>query len=230
MIRIIVCVAMLMMATVQSLSAESRERATVNVEGSVTIEIEPNEFTLCITLDESDTKGRRPLAEQQNGLITALSAIGIDCSKQLKTYDMESDWNRRRTSLSTMQFLLILPSTSLLYKTYEALMPLGVSNVELYNVTHTDLKSYESTARQQAIQNAKTKAAELATAIDQNIDACCSINDYGVNIESPVRKSGAVLMRASATSNRAGVSMEPTSFNSIKLKYRVAAQFILTDK
>lgn len=228
MIRTIFLVAALLFAAMPTASANNNERSVINVDGSATIEVEPNEFTLRITLDEGDTKGRIPLAEQQRKLIDALTAIGVDCAKQLKSYDMNSDWNRRRTSLSSMQFLLILPSVDMLYRTYEALMPLGVSDVDLQNVTHTDLKSFESSIRREAIQNAKAKAKELATAIGQNIGACCSINDYGANAELPIRKNTTVLMRANADSHQ--VNLEPTSFNSIKIKYRVAAQFILTEK
>lgn len=227
---IFLAVALLFATAAPTLSAANNPTSTVNVDGSALIEVEPNEFTLLITLDEGDTKGRIPLAEQQHKLLNALKAIGVDCTKQLKSYDMNSDWNRRRTSLSSLQLLLTLPSADMLYRTYEALMPLGVSNVELQNVTHTDLKSFESQARRKAIQDAKAKAIELATAIGQNIGACCSINDYGANTELPIRKSAPMLMRANADMHSHQTSLETTSFNSIKLRYRVAAQFILTEK
>lgn len=151
------------------------EENYIQVNGTSEIEIVPNQIFLSITLDESDTKGRQAIEQQRKLMISTLKSLGIDTEKQLTMADMSSSYFKRGTSLSAAKYQLELSTSEQVVSVYDKLSEIGISDITIARVSHTDMEQYKSKCRQEAMKNAKAVATELATAIDQTIGRCIYI-------------------------------------------------------
>lgn len=208
--------------------AQSVEENYVQVNGSAEVEVVPNEFYLTIVLDESDTKGRQAIELQRRQLVSTLKTLGIDTEKNLTMEDMSSSYYKRGGSLSRANYQLLLSSSEQVLKVYDALAELGISDVNIVRVSHTDIEQLKSKCRKEAMINAKTVATELAEAVGQTIGACVYIYDANRGV-TPTYYSDRVMMCAVAkTTNEATAPAEEVvEFKKIKLNYSVSAKFII---
>ena len=135
--------------------AQSSEENYIQVNGTSEIEVTPNEIFLSIVLDESDTKGRQEIELQRRQMVSALNAIGIDTEKQLTIADISSSYFKRGTSLSVAKYQLKLTNSEQVVAVYDKLSAIGISNITISRVSHSDLEQYKSRCRKEAMQNAK---------------------------------------------------------------------------
>lgn len=201
----------------------------IQVNGSAEKEITPNEFFLAITLDESDTKGRQAIELQRKQMISALKTIGIDTNKSLSISDMSSSYYKRGTSLAVAHYQLKLSTSQQVIAVYDALGQLGISNINIVRVSHTDIERLKSECRKEAMVNARTIASELAEAVGQSIGDCIYIYDSNRGVTPTYYNDGVMLMRAAKSTNEMTVE-EPVEFKKIKLSYSVTTKFTLKGK
>ena len=206
------------------------EENYIQVNGTSEIEIVPNQFYLSITLDEGDTKGKQAIESQRKQMIAVLKSLGIDTEKQLTMADMSSSYYKRGTSLSMAKYQLLLSTTEQVVGVYDKLSEIGISNIELSRVSHTDMEQYKSKCRQDAMKNAKTIATELAAAVGQSIGSCIYIYDSNRGITPSFYNDGIMLMRSVAKIS-AEMAEEPTpvEFKKITINYSVTAKFRLNE-
>lgn len=200
--------------------------SSVMVNGRAEKEITPNEFYLSIVISERDSKGRISVEQQQREMIAALRKLGVDVDRQLKMANLSSEHFKRTTSLSTVKYQLKLSSPATVSDVYEALSALGISNVSLQRVTHSQMEQYKVEVRIEAIRNAKATAASLAEAIGQRIGKCFSIVDYN-NDFMPAVYDNAMFTRSMKAETSGAQEDEPLDFKTIRLTYSVQAKFVL---
>ena len=201
----------------------------IQVNGFAEKEVIPNEIYLAITLDESDSKGRQAIELQRKQMISALKAIGIDTNKSLSISDLSSSYYKRGTSLAVAQYQLKLSTSQQVIAVYDALGQLGISNINIVRVTHTDIERLKSECRKEAMVNARTIASELAEAVGQSIGDCIYIYDSNRGVTPTYYNDGVMLMRAAKSTNEMTVE-EPVEFKKIKLSYSVTTKFTLNGK
>ena len=194
------------------------------------MEIVPNQFYLSITLDEGDTKGKQAIELQRKQMIAVLKALGIDTEKQLTMADMSSSYFKRGTSLSIAKYQLLLSTTEQVVSVYDKLSEIGISDIDISRVSHTDMEQFKSKCRQDAMKNAKAIATELATAVGQTIGSCIYIYDSNRGITPSYYNDGIMLMRSVAKIS-AEMAEEPTpvEFKKITINYSVTAKFRLNE-
>ena len=204
------------------------EENYIQVNGTSEIEIVPNQIFLSITLDESDTKGRQTIEQQRKLMISTLKSLGIDTEKQLTMADMSSSYFKRGTSLSAAKYQLELSTSEQVVSVYDKLSEIGISDITIARVSHTDMEQYKSKCRQDAIKNAKAIATELATAFDQTTGRCTYMYDSNRGITPSYYNNGIMLMRSVAKATN-GVAEEstPVEFKKITINYSVTAKFEL---
>lgn len=161
-----------------ALYAQNPTTPYINVSGTASMEIQPNEFYITICIDEADSKGRISSKEQEREMIAALQGVGIDTSSALHLSNSNIDYYRRSTSLTTTYYELKLTEMKDVIATFEALKQLGLSDVYISRVLRSDLDDIYSQLRCEAIRDAKSRAVSLAEAIDQKVGTCLLINDY----------------------------------------------------
>ena len=206
------------------------EENYIQVNGTSEMEIVPNQFYLSITLDEGDTKGKQAIELQRKQMIAVLKALGIDTEKQLTMADMSSSYFNRGTSLSIAKYQLLLSTTEQVVSVYDKLSEIGISDIDISRVSHTDMEQFKSKCRQDAMKNAKAIATELATAVGQTIGSCIYIYDSNRGITPSYYNDGIMLMRSVAKIS-AEMAEEPTpvEFKKITINYSVTAKFRLNE-
>lgn len=219
-----------LMVVAASASAQQTEAfpSYIEVTGVAEKEVAPNEIYLSITINERDSKGKISVDEQQREMLAALKKLGVKPDSQLKMVDLTSSYFKRGNALAKAQYELKLGSAVEVAKVWHALDGLGISQVTVTKVSHTDLEKFKAETRTEAIRAARDNARALAEAIDQKAGKCFWIADYS----SPVRtvyaaanlKSRAMVEEASFD---AVVEEEGLEFQTINLQHRVQAKFVL---
>lgn len=199
----------------------------IQVYGRAEKEIVPDEFYLQIVINERDSKGRISVESQQRDMIAALKRLGVDVDKQLKVANLSSEFFKRKTSVATAKYQLQLGSSAEVARVWQALDELGISNVSILKVSHSEIDRYREEVRVEAIRNARANAATLAEAIGQKVGRCFYIYDSNSNI-LPAVYDNAVLMRsAKAAGSAEAVEEDPLEFKTLRLEYGVQAKFVL---
>ena len=214
-----------------ALCAQSQTKPYINVSGTASMEIQPNEFYITICICEADSKGRISIKEQEQDMIAALQGVGIDTTQALHLSNSNIDYYRRTTSLATTYYELKLTDMEDVIATFDALKPLGLSDIYISRVLRSDLDEIYSQLRCEAIRDAKNRALSLATAIDQNIGTCLFINDYKTTNDfyfSTAAPEYAVVEACASNkmATRADYSYS-TEYLSEKITYSVEARFEL---
>lgn len=219
-----------LMVVAASASAQQTEAfpSYIEVTGVAEKEVAPNEIYLSITINERDSRGKISVDEQQREMLAALKKLGVKPDSQLKMVDLTSSYFKRGNALAKAQYELKLGSAVEVAKVWRVLDGLGISQVTVTKVSHTDLEKFKAETRTEAIRAARDNARALAEAIDQKAGKCFWIADYS----SPVRtvyaaanlKSRAMVEEASFD---AVVEEEGLEFQTINLQHRVQAKFVL---
>ena len=214
-----------------SVSAQQAETfpSYIEVNGVAEREVAPNEIYLSITINERDSKGKISIDEQQRDMVAVLKKLGVKPAEQLKMLDLTSSYFKRGNALAKAQYELKLSSATEVARVWRALDELGISQVTVQKVSHTDIETLKAEVRADAMRAARDNARALAEAIDQKAGKCFWIADYS----SPVKTTFAVAnMKArgvmeESVSFDAMVEEEGLEFQTINLQHRVQAKFVL---
>ncbi|MCM1150866.1 MAG: SIMPL domain-containing protein [Alistipes sp.] len=228
----IVLLAVAVAAFASAASAQTQEAypSYIQVTGRAEKEVVPDEFYLSIVLDERDSKGRISVESQQRDLIATLRRQGVDVEKQLKVANLSSAFFKKNTSVATAKYQLRLGSAAEVAKVWQALDALGISDVSILRVSHSQLEALKEEVRIAAIRNAQQSARTLAEALGQSVGKCFYIWDSNSDI-APAYYNNAVVVRSMKMMDAAGaeaaVEEEPLDFKTIRLQYSVQTKFVL---
>ena len=155
------------------LPAAAQEQASkfdasyIQVWGQAEKEITPDEFYLSVTINEKDSKGKISIQTQERAMLDALKKLGVDTQKQFRVVDMSSEYFKKGNALAWKQFQLKLNTPEQVAQVFGSLNDLGISNVSMEKVTHSQLDQYKNEVRIAAMKSAQANAQTLAGAIGQ---------------------------------------------------------------
>lgn len=109
-------------------------------------------------IDEKDSKGKISVESQQRQMIDALRRLGVNVDKQLKVANLSSEFFKRRNSVATAKYQLQLGTAEMVSRVYEALDRVGISNISIQKVSHSQLEQLKQQVRVEAIRDAKRNA------------------------------------------------------------------------
>lgn len=226
--RFILAAAVALLALPAAAQVQEAFPSYIQVNGRAEREIAPDEFYLQIVINERDSKGKVSVESQQRDMIAALKRLGVNVEKQLKVANLSSEFFKKNTSVATAKYQLQLGSSAEVGKVWQALDGLGISNVSILKVSHSQLERYKSEVRVEAMRNAKQNAATLAEAIGQTIGKCFYVYDSNNDVMPVFYNNMAVMRSAKAfDAAEAATEEEPLDFKTIKLQYNVQAKFVL---
>lgn len=226
--RFILAAAVALLALPAAAQVQEAFPSYIQVNGRAEREIAPDEFYLQIVINERDSKGKVSVESQQRDMIAALKRLGVNVEKQLKVANLSSEFFKKNTSVATAKYQLQLGSSAEVGKVWQALDGLGISNVSILKVSHSQLERYKSEVRVEAMRNAKQNAATLAEAIGQTIGKCFYVYDSNNDVMPVFYNNMAVMRSAKAfDAAEAAAKEEPLDFKTIKLQYSVQAKFVL---
>ena len=226
--RFILAAAVALLALPAAAQVQEAFPSYIQVNGRAEREIAPDEFYLQIVINERDSKGKVSVESQQRDMIAALKRLGVNVEKQLKVANLSSEFFKKNTSVATAKYQLQLGSSAEVGKVWQALDGLGISNVSILKVSHSQLERYKSEVRVEAMRNATQNAATLAEAIGQTIGKCFYVYDSNNDVMPVFYNNMAVMRSAKAfDAAEAAAEEEPLDFKTIKLQYSVQAKFVL---
>ena len=226
--RFILAAAVALLALPAAAQVQEAFPSYIQVNGRAEREIAPDEFYLQIVINERDSKGKVSVESQQRDMIAALKRLGVNVEKQLNVANLSSEFFKKNTSVATAKYQLQLGSSAEVGKVWQALDGLGISNVSILKVSHSQLERYKSEVRVEAMRNAKQNAATLAEAIGQTIGKCFYVYDSNNDVMPVFYNNMAVMRSAKAfDAAEAAAEEEPLDFKTIKLQYSVQAKFVL---
>ena len=226
--RFILAAAVAFLALPAAAQVQEAFPSYIQVNGRAEREIAPDEFYLQIVINERDSKGKVSVESQQRDMIAALKRLGVNVEKQLKVANLSSEFFKKNTSVATAKYQLQLGSSAEVGKVWQALDGLGISNVSILKVSHTQIEQYKAEVRIEAMRNAKQNAATLAEAIGQTIGKCFYVYDSNNDVMPVFYNNMAVMRSAKAfDAAEAAAEEEPLDFKTIKLQYSVQAKFVL---
>ena len=226
--RFILAAAVAFLALPAAAQVQEAFPSYIQVNGRAEREIAPDEFYLQLVINERDSKGKVSVESQQRDMIAALKRLGVNVEKQLKVANLSSEFFKKNTSVATAKYQLQLGSSAEVGKVWQALDGLGISNVSILKVSHSQLERYKSEVRVEAMRNAKQNAATLAEAIGQTIGKCFYVYDSNNDVMPVFYNNMAVMRSAKAfDAAEAAAEEEPLDFKTIKLQYSVQAKFVL---
>lgn len=203
------------------------------VTGNAEREIVPNEIYVKIVIDESDSKGKITIAEQERKMIAELKKLGIDVDKDLQVGDMSGDMRSyvfRRDRVETQKsYILKLGDADTLAKVFKSLGNIDISQMGLVKVTRNDLDKIKMELRVEAMRNAQETARTLAEAIGQSVGKAFVIMDNNYSGGGTIYYDNAAPVARAKMAVMAESAVEDTSlqFQNLKLEHSVNVRFIL---
>ena len=201
----------------------------IQVNGRAEKEVTPDEFYLQIVINERDSKGKISVESQQREMIAALRRQGVDVEKQLKVANLSSEFFKKNTSVATAKYQLKLGSAAEAANVWQALDKLGISDVSILRVSHSNIDALKEEVRVEAIRNAQQSARTLAQAIGQTVGKCFYIWDSNNDIMPAYYNNTMAVRSMKSMDAGSGESAgeEPLDFKTIKLQYSVQTKFVL---
>ncbi|MDR0687470.1 MAG: SIMPL domain-containing protein [Prevotellaceae bacterium] len=203
----------------------------IEVRGSSEKEITPNEIYLKIIINEKDNKAERSLEQLERDMIAVLSKLGVNVPKDLTIKDLSSSftqhWYKKSDIFSAKEYQLLVHSAAMAGKTLREFEALGVSNISISRVDHSEIEKFRREVKIEAMKDAKSKASDLLQAIGHKVGAALWVMELDY---TPVRFTPPALMRtmkSSSVSNEDSESLPEAEFEKIKLEYSVTARFAI---
>lgn len=206
----------------------------IEVTGKAEMEIVPDMIYLKVILSDKDNKNKQSLEEIDKSMISKLTEIGVDISKDLSIKDFDSNfklsWISKTDVVLTKQYQLVVHDTKTLQKVYFEFQKFGISNVSIDKFDHSKIEQFRKEVKINAIKAAKDKAEGLTAAINQTIGKALFIqeadylNPYLLSNSLQGRVAG-VQIRGNTSSYESSVS--EIEFEKIKLEYAILVRFEL---
>ena len=188
----------------------------IEVTGKAEWEISPNLIYLKIVLSDKNNKNRETLPEIERKMISKLTEIGIDVNKDLSLIDYVSSLRAyllKTNVVLTKQYQLIVRDIKTLEKVFFEFQELGVSNVSISKLEHSEIEQFRKEVKVFAVKAAKEKAELLAISLNQKIGKAIYVQEVeNVNRNTLQRSyagtSSSNMIIRGISSNSSSVSME----------------------
>lgn len=204
----------------------------IEVHGKAEQEVTPDQIFLKVVVNEQDSKGKQSLEELEKGMIKKLIDIGIDVKKDLVIIDMASNfknyWLKNKDIYSMKEYQVECKDARTAGLVFQELETLGISNISIERIDHSELEKFREEVKVSAIKAAKQKAEALGEAIGQSIGKAIYIQE----LEHQLYRAQASNMQMSAISIKEYADSESNplpdiEFEKIKLEYTIRVSFEL---
>lgn len=194
----------------------------IEVTGEGKLEIIPDEIYLSITIDEGD-RGRQSMEKQERDMLKQLESIGVDSKSQLKVLDFNSGFKTRiigQKINTAKSYQLLLRQTKRVPQVFAELEKVGISNITLLRVDHSEIEAYELEVKMLAIRSAKQKAEKMLSELGHSVGKPLYIQERNVGFG---RQND--YMARGVASFAESEALPDLDFQTIVLQYGVQVRF-----
>lgn len=206
----------------------------IEVTGSSKIEITPNEIYLSIIINENDKKGKISVEKQENIMIDRFKKIGINIKNDFKVKDYSSNYKfyflKKTDILKSKKYQLVVHNGKELGKVYQTLEDIGISNITIEKINHSEIEKFRRSAKIKALKVAKEKATDYALAINQTLGKALYVqetNNYNSNYRNQNNMLNEVVIVGYGNPKNKMEGINNIEFEKIKIHASVLTRFEL---
>ena len=199
----------------------------IEITGNHELELTPDEIYISITINEADTKGKTSVEKLENKMIEQLENLDVNLEEDFKIKDFSSNFKnyflRKNTVLKSKQYQLLVHSGLELGLVFQKLEAIGISNIQITKVSHSELKKYEEEVKVLALVNAKERSVNYANAIGQTSGKALFVQVYQQQSPRNYNRLNKMVMMDVAKSKEETVN--DLEFEKIKIQATVLTRF-----
>lgn len=201
----------------------------IEVFGKAEKEIVPNEIYLRIIISETDNKGKEPLEILEKNMLKKLESLGIDLKKQLVVRDMSSNfknyWLKKQDIFTAKEYELIVEKASTAGKVFRELEALGISNMDVVRIDHSNLDQFKNELKAEAIKKSHETAEMLTAPLNQKVGRALYIRENEPYM--PYRATENLMIKVSRVALDQSYQEPELEFEKIKIEYSVQVYYLL---
>jgi uncharacterized protein YggE len=215
------------------INAQTNERFIL-VRGIAEREIEPNKIELSVFISSTeDTKTEGEIKKKETQLISLLKSLSIDQSNiSLDTYSAYKFYgiNFSKTTKFNLSkaYKITISKVELLDTLIPKLFEIGINNVNIVTIDHTDIEKYKLELIDLALENAKTKAQRISDQMNVKISKTIFISEVQTDkkeqFEAPYLNDQFLVGYASGVQIR-GYAGNQITLEKIKLRKLIDVKF-----
>jgi len=199
----------------------------IEVTGEGKVEVSPNEVYLSVFINEED-RGRLSMEKLEQDMLKKLKGIGIDTEKQVKVLNFNSGFRNRALGqkISTSKrYELMLTETKQVPEVFIELEKLGISNMYVSRVDHSDREMMELNVKVAAVRSAKEKAERMLGELGKTVGDPLSIQERN----NGYYPQNDVALRGVSNFAMNEESAPDLDFRTITLRYSVQVRFSISN-
>jgi uncharacterized protein YggE len=202
----------------------------IEVSGSSDTLVTPNEIFIRIVLSEKDTRDRTSIEELEQKMVDKLKNLGVDTEKELTTSDITSNFRfyllKGKEVLKTKLYLLKVSDAVTASKVFLNLEEIGISNMAIDRVDHSELEKLKNRMRSNAVVDARNRAVAMTQPLNQTVAAAIHISDTE-NISQLQGRVAGIQIRGTNSGPRSQVDLPQIEFEKIRITANINVKFIL---
>lgn len=213
------------------------KQRTINVNGSASMEVTPDEIYVQVDLREYTKKNgdKIDIESIRNNFLASAKSIGLkDSDVSIQSYqgwDGNYWWYKKNKKQNpdmkaSIVYQVKLSSVNKMNELVDKLDDEATQNFSISKVSHSKIEEFKKQLKIGAVKAAKDKAIYLAEAINEHVGEAITINDPGeINVyPQPYYNT---MMKAGAEADQAAEPPLNVDFKKIKLQFEVNVVFAL---
>lgn len=214
--------------TTATLTAQTNNLPLIDVNGEGTVRIVPDEVTITVRVEHAanEVKGLKEKNDQViREVLKFVKNAGIP-EKNVRTEYMNLgknyDYNTKKYSYTANQSLSIRVQDLTKYESLmSGLLESGINRIDGVSFSSSESEKLESEARKKAIQNARMKAEEYASALGQKVGKAIYVGESQTSIEPRM------MMRSMVVADYESESAPSMALGEMEIKARISVRFLL---
>ena len=180
------------------------DKPYMEVEGKADTLVTPNRIYIDVLITEKDTKGKKSVEDLEKEMFTKLEVIGVDVKKDVFMKDMISVLKKYFLKSADIQksksYSILVTDATQTTKVFIALEEIGISNVYIEKIEHSENIKIQLLINSKAIQNAKLKAESYLNPLNQKVGKAIFIGNIN-NLNLSQAKSSEIRIRGISSLN-----------------------------
>ena len=149
------------------------DKPYLEVQGKADTLVTPNRIYIDVLISEKDVKGKKSVEELENDMLTKLKSIGIDVDKNVAMQDMMSNYKKfflKQTDIQkSKSYSILVYDAKTTAKVFIGLEEIGLSNVRIDKLEHSEERKLQLLMNSKAIENAKANAVSFTKPLGQTV-------------------------------------------------------------
>ncbi|WP_396194362.1 SIMPL domain-containing protein [Flavobacterium sp.] len=145
----------------------------LEVQGKADTLVTPNRIYIDVLVSEKDTKGKKSVEELESEMLAKLKSLGIDTEKNVTMQDMMSNFKKfflKQTDIQKAKsYSILVYDAKTTAKVFIGLEEVGISNVRIDKLEHSEEKKLQLVMNSKAMENAKANALSFTKPLGQNV-------------------------------------------------------------